>query len=367
MRNIVRPNILSVKPYTPGKPIEEVQRELGLKGVIKLASNESCLGPSPRAVEAIRKNLKNINRYPDASSFYLKKKLAKFLGVKEENIMIGNGSDEVICLAIRAFVNPSEEVMIAKPTFLIYEIASQVQDARIREIPLRRDFKYDIEGMREAITENTKMVFIANPDNPNGTYVAKKELERFLSSVPRDVIVFLDEAYFEFAKSSSRDYPDGTDYLDRPNIIVARSFSKAYGLAGIRIGYGISNPEAISYMERVREPFNVNILAQAAALAALDDKIFLKRQLAHVEKEKRFLYKAFDGMGLEYVPSATNFILINVNRDCKAVFKELLKKGIIIRDMKAWGLDTYIRVTIGTRRENERLIEALGKVIRRTT
>ncbi len=364
MKDIVRKNILNVKPYVPGKPIEEVERELGLKEVIKLASNEHYLGPSPKALAAIKENLKNINRYPDASSFYLRRKLAKFLKVREDNLVFGNGSDEIIGLAIRTFVEEGDEVIIAKPTFLIYEIASQIQNAAIKLVPLTRDFRYDLKSMKNAITKKTKMVFIANPDNPTGTYVTRCELESFLNGLPYGLIVFLDEAYFEFANFGFSDYPNGLDYLNKYSVIVGRSFSKAYGLAGIRVGYSIANPEITSYMERVREPFNVNILAQAAAQAAIDDRKFLKDTLSHVESQKKFVYKALDKMELEYVPSATNFILINVRSDCKSVFNGMLKKGVIVRDMKAWGLDTYIRVTIGSHEENRKFISALEKTLK---
>jgi len=363
MRSKVRPNILNVKQYVPGKPIEEVQRELGLKEVIKLASNENCMGPSPKAIEAVRKSLKDVNRYPDASSFYLRKKLAKSLGVDEASLIFGNGSDEVIGMAIRTFVGSGDEVVIAKPTFLIYEIISQIQNAEIKFVPLARDLRHDLDAMKDAITEKTKIVFIANPDNPTGTYVTKAELDDFFKGLPEKVIVFLDEAYFEFANYGFKDYPNGLDYLDRPGVIVARSFSKAYGLAGLRLGYGISNPEVIGYMERTREPFNVNLLAQAAGAAAIDDKAFLKKTLSHVDKEKEFLYSAFRKMKLNYVKSATNFILVDTGIDCKKVFNELLKRGVIVRDMKVWGLDTYIRVTIGTRGEDEKFVEALKSVL----
>ncbi len=364
MKGLVRPNILNVKNYIPGKPIEEVERELGLKNVIKLASNENCFGPSPMAVKAIRRALRKINRYPDGASFYLKKKLAGILGVGENNLIFGNGSDEVICMAIKAFVGDGDECVIAKPSFLIYEIASQLQNARIKLIPMTKELRYDLKEMKKAITNNTRMVFIANPDNPTGTYVTKKALDEFLHGLPEKLIVFLDEAYFEFANRSFKDYPNGLDYLKRPGMIVARTFSKVYGLAGLRIGYGISSPEVISYMERVREPFNINILAQEAALAALDDKAFLKKTIAHVETEREFLYSAFRKLELEYIRSATNFIVVNVGKDCKAVFNDLLKEGVIVRDMKAWGLDTFIRVTVGTKAENRKFIAALKKVIK---
>lgn len=363
MKNRVRQNILDVKQYVPGKPIETLRRELGLKEIIKLASNENCLGPSPKAVAAIRKCAIEINRYPDSYSFYLRKKVAKFLGVKESSLIFGNGSDEIIGMAVRTFVSSGDEVVIAKPTFLIYEIVSQLQDARIKYIPLRADLKHDLRAMKAAVTSNTKMVFIANPDNPTGTYVSKRELDEFFDGLPKGVVVFIDEAYFEFAEYTFKDYPNGINYLNRPGVIVARSFSKAYGLAGLRIGYGISDPEVISYMERTREPFNVNSLALSGAEAAISDGAFLRKTLSYAKKEKESLYGAFRGMGLDYIESATNFVLVDVKKDSRRVFDDLLKKGVIVRDMKSWGLDTYIRVTIGTNRENKRLINSLRDVL----
>jgi len=363
MKKTVRQNILDVKQYIPGKPIEEVQREHNLKEVVKLASNENCLGPSPKAVAAIKNNINKINRYPDASSFYLRKKLAKSLNVSEDSLIFGNGSDEIIGMAIRTFVDPGDEVIIAKPTFLIYEIASQIQGANIKFVPLSKDLRYDLVKMKEAITDQTKLIFIANPDNPTGTYVTKRELDRFFDGLPERIMVFLDEAYFEFASHGRKDYPRGTNYLDKPNVILARTFSKIYGLAGLRIGYGIACPKVISYMERTREPFNTNLLAQVAAEAALDDKAFLNKTLTHVAREKVFLYSAFKKMGLEYADSATNFIVVDTKRDCKAIFNALLKKGVIVRDMKAWGFESYIRVTIGTRQENSKFVKALSDIL----
>jgi len=363
MENLVRKNILNIKHYIPGKPIEEVRREFNLSDVVKLASNENCFGPSPKAIAAVRKSLNKVNRYPDASSFYLKKKTARSLKVGEDRLIFGNGSDEVIGLAVRTFINDGDEIIIAKPTFLIYEIVSQLHNATIKTVPLKKDFKYDLPAMKDTISEKTKIIFVANPDNPTGTYVTKNELDLFFKGIPDDVIVFLDEAYFEFANFNYKDYPDGIGYLKRPGVIVSRSFSKVYGLAGLRIGYGISSPEIISYMERVRDPFNVNLLAQEAALAALDDKAFVKKTLSHVAKEKDGLYAAFCKMGLKYIESATNFVLVDVGRDCKSLFTKLLKEGVIVREMTAWGLDTFIRVTIGTREENRKFIKALTKVI----
>lgn len=363
MKTVVCPPVLRVKNYTPGKPIEEVQRELGLKEVIKLASNENCMGPSPRALAAVRKALGRVNRYPDASGFALKARLARHLGVEPASIVLGNGSDEVICLAVDAFVGDGDEVVIAQPTFLIYEIVSQLKNARIRFVPLRKDLRHDLAAMRKAITPKTKMVFIANPDNPTGTYVTRRELEAFLKGLPEKVIVFLDEAYFEFAEFGCGDYPNGLEYLGRKGLIVSRSFSKAYGLAGLRIGYGVGDPEVIGYLERVREPFNVNLLAQVGAEAALDDRVFLAKTLQHVQKEKDLICASLRKMGISYVPSATNFVILDTRQDCKKVFTELLQRGVIVRDMKAWGLDTYIRVTIGTRAENRKFLTALQEVL----
>lgn len=364
MKSIVRPNILNVKQYVPGKPIEEVQRELGLREVMKLASNENCLGPSPKAMEAIRRNIRNVNRYPDGASFRLRGKLSKQLRVSPESLIFGNGSDEVICMAVRAFVDQGDEVVIARPTFLIYEIVSQLHNAKIRFVPLRRDLKHDLAAMKAAVTDRTKIVFIANPDNPTGTYVSRAELDAFFDGLPDNVVVFLDEAYFEFARSAWKDYPDGMDYLDRPNVIVARTFSKAYGLAGLRIGYGISSPEVIGYMERTREPFNVNLLAQAAAEAAVGDKAFLRKTLSHVKVEMAYLRRAFEKMGVAYVKSATNFILLDTGMDSKEVFTALLRKGVIVRDMKAWGMDSFIRVTVGTRREDQKFVRELKAALK---
>jgi len=255
-------------------------------------------------------------------------------------------------------------VIIAKPTFLIYEIVSQLYNAKVRLVPLAKGFKHDLAAMKAAVTDKTKIIFIANPDNPTGSYVNRRELEEFLNGLPASVIVFLDEAYFEFGHDSFKDYPDGMDYMSsRAGLIIARSFSKVYGLAGLRIGYGMADKEVINYMERTREPFNVNLVAQVAARAALDDKAFLKKTLAHVKREKRFLYSAFRKMGLKYVESATNFIIADIRQDCKKVFDALLRKGVIVRDMKAWGFDTYIRVTIGTRAENVKFVNALKGIL----
>ncbi|MFH1854658.1 MAG: histidinol-phosphate transaminase [Candidatus Omnitrophota bacterium] len=357
---LARKALLNIKPYQPGKPIDEVKRELGLKDVIKLASNENPLGPSPKAIAAIKKHLKDVNRYPESGCFYLRQALSKRLRVRPEQLIFGNGSDELIILAIRTFVDQDDEVVVAAPTFLIYELAAKIQGAKIKSVPTRY-FKYDLKGMKEAITKDTKLVFIANPDNPNGTYVTRYELEEFLKGLPENLIVFIDEAYFDYVQE--KDYPNAMDYISRNNIIVTRSFSKSYGLAGLRIGYGVSSPEIIKYLESVREPFNVNLLAQAAALAALKDKKFLAKVKKVTRDGKRFLYAELGKLGLRYIPSVTNFVLFEAGKEADRISKRLMKQGVIVRDMKAWGLDDFIRVTVGTEKENKKFVKELKKIV----
>lgn len=325
MKRLVRKNILKIKPYVPGKPVEEVKRELGIKGnVLKLASNENALGPSAKAVQAIKGALRGINRYPDGGCFYLKQKLAKKLGLSPRNLIFGCGSDEIIVLAIRAFIDKGDEVVIARPTFLIYELASRVAGARIKFVPLN-DFRYDLAAIKKAISPRTKIVFIANPDNPTGTYVNKNEVEEFMRGLRRDLIVYFDEAYYELV--DKRNFPDTLKYLKRRNVIIARTFSKAYGLSGLRIGYGISRPEIIDYLNRVREPFNVNSLAQAAAFSALDDQAHLLRTRTMLREGKNYLYKNLRKLNLPYVESVTNFILIKVGPQAGKIYQRLLKKA----------------------------------------
>ncbi|HDP16441.1 MAG TPA: histidinol-phosphate transaminase [Candidatus Omnitrophica bacterium] len=357
---IPRKAIQNVKPYQAGKPIDEVRRELGLKDVIKLASNENPFGPSPKAIAAMKKYLVNVNRYPESGCFYLRQALSKKLKVKPENLIFGNGSDELIILALRAFVGEGDEVVVADPTFLIYGIASGVQGARVKTVPTRY-FKYDLKAMKKAVTKNTRMVFLCNPDNPNGTYVARYEIEEFLKGLPENLIVFIDEAYSDYVQE--KDYPDSLDYISRYNVIATRTFSKSYGLAGLRIGYGVSRPEIIKYMETVREPFNVNSLAQVAAVAALKDKKFLAKTKKNTREGRSFFYTELGKLGLRYIPSVTNFVVFEAGNDTDRICKKLMKQGVIVRNMKAWGLDDFIRVTVGTEKENKRFIRELRNII----
>jgi len=352
-----------ITPYKPGKPIEEVKREFALKRVIKLASNENALPPSSAVLKAIAKAAENISRYPDGGCFYLREALSEKLSLPEDNIIFGNGSDEIIVLALRAFIEPDSEVILSSPTFLVYKIASKVEGARVKEIPMN-NFRYDLESMLKEITDKTKVIFIANPDNPTGTYVTDKELKRFIERVGEHVLVVIDEAYYEFAKGG--DYPQTLELLKRKerNILITRTFSKAYGLAGLRIGYGLASKDIIAVLNKVREPFNVNSIAQAAAIAALGDEKYLKDSVSLVLEEKEKFYNAFESLDVEYLKTKANFILVNTKRDSVKIFESLLEEGIIVREMAAWGLKGFIRVNIGLPEENKMFLQAFTEAIK---
>jgi len=351
-------------PYQPGTSIEEAKRQTAqprLK-MLKLASNENALGPSPKAVAALQKVSTGLHRYPDASCAALRAQLAKKLRVDPAWLVVGNGSDELIVLALRALVDPGDEVVVARPTFLIYEHQAKACGATVTGVPLK-DYRYDLQAMRAAITPHTKLVFIANPDNPTGSYVTKQELTAFLRALPHETMVFLDEAYYEFV--DAKDYPQTVPMAKDHSLIVTRSFSKAYGLAGLRIGYGVAQPPLAAAMNAVREPFNVNSLAQAAAIAALGDTAFLSRTRRMVREGRRYFAKEFARLQIRSVPSAANFMLIELGPGAKQVAQRLLKQGIIVREMSAWKLAGHLRVTIGTMAENRTFIAALKACLRR--
>jgi histidinol-phosphate aminotransferase len=358
-----RPHLARVKNYQPGKPIEELEREFGIRGAIKLASNENALGPSPKAVRAAKRALARAHRYPDGGCFYLRRRLAARLGVAPEALVFGNGSDELLVFAVRVFADAGDEIVIADPTFLIYEIAGQVERAKVVKVPMKQ-FRYDLDAMRQKIGPRTKLVFIANPDNPVGTYVKAAALSRFLKAVPRRVTVVLDEAYYEFA-AGRRDYPRSLALLqEHPNLVVTRTFSKAYGLAGLRIGYAVASAEVAAALNKVREPFNVSLVAQEAALAALDDGRFLRRTVRLVEEGRRFLRREIEALGGRTVETATNFVLADLGRAAAPVYERLLRRGVIVRPMAAWGLDTFIRVTVGRPADNRRFVRALKATLK---
>lgn len=361
IRDLIRPNIANILPYPPGKPIEEVQREFGLKEVIKMASNENALGPSPKALEAMKKAALSVNLYPDGNSYYLKQKLAQKFGVGMDEIFLGNGADEIIRVITETFLNPGEEVVVAWPSFVIYSIATDVMAGILKRIPLK-NYTHDLEAMLNAITDKTKLLFITNPNNPTGTMVDKTEVESFMKKVPEDVIVVFDEAYCEYAKEN---FPQTLQYMEEGrNVIILRTFSKIYGLAGLRVGYAVAKKEIFIEMNRVRQPFNVNRIAQSAAIAALDDGEHVKKTLAMNEEGKKFLYKELESMGLEYVPTSANFVLVNVETDGRKVYEQLLKEGVIVRPVDNYDLPNCLRVTICKPSENKKFIESLKKVLK---
>lgn len=353
-------DIYKIKAYQPGKPIEEVKREFGLKNVIKLASNENPLGPSPKAVEAIRGYASKINFYPDGGSYYLKKALGEKLGVKEENIILGNGSDEVVSLITRIFLQKGDQAIMGDPSFLMYKIDAQLSQAKVASVPLK-NFRLDLSEMSKAIGSKTKLIFISNPNNPTGTIITEDEVEHFLKDVPLRILTVFDEAYYEYVEDAN--YPQSIDLLDKnSNIIILRTFSKIYGLAGLRVGYGIGSPEVIDLLNKARPPFNVNSLAQVAALASLEDEDQVNQSKSLVREGKEFLYSNLRRLKVSFIPTQANFILIKIGRKAKDVEGELLKKGIIVRGMGAYNLPHYIRVTIGTKPQNEEFIKNLQTI-----
>jgi histidinol-phosphate aminotransferase len=361
LRNLVSEEIEKLIPYPPGKPIEELEREYGIQGSVKLASNENALGPSPKAVQAIKEVLGGLHRYPDGSGYYLKESLADFYDVNPENLIIGNGSNEIIELIFRTFLLPGDEVVVAKPTFVVYELVTQAARGKSIVVPLK-DMTYDLESMLEKITSRTRLVFVANPNNPTGTIVKKNEFESFLLSVPDDVIVVLDEAYCEYVTDS--DFPSGIEYWNMGKmVVVLRTFSKIFGLAGLRIGYGIAKAELIANMNKVRQPFNVNSLAQIGARAALNDSKHIEMSKENNRKGLDFLFGKLQGLGYFCLPTQANFFLIKVGNNAADIYERLLRKGVIVRPMKGYSLDDYIRVTVGLPEENRRFIEAFQEVV----
>lgn len=361
-KNLVRKGILDLKPYIPGKPIEEVKRKLGLKEVVKLASNETSIGPSLLAVEAIKKEIENIHLYPEASSRALREKLAHKLKLDKEMLIVGNGADNIIGLIGMAFINEGDEVITGKITFPAYETITKIMGGKLISIKLK-DFSFDLEKIIQRMNEKTKIIFLCNPNNPTGTIVTKGEVASFMKKIPQDVIVIFDEAYYDYVED--KNYPNSLSYvLEKKNVIIVRTFSKIAGIAGLRIGYGIAKLELASYLRRVVSPFPTNRLAQVAALASLDDEEHYKKVLKINQEGKKYFYKELKELGLFYVPTEANFIFIDLKENSGAIFEKLLKKGIIVRPGKTWGCPDFIRVTIGTDYENQKFIQALKDVLK---
>jgi histidinol-phosphate aminotransferase len=358
----VPPHIQRLRPYVPGKPIEEVQREYGLTDVVKLASNENPLGPSPRALEAIHSSLGSaLALYPDGSCYALVNALAARWQVQPENLVVGNGSDEIIHYLGLAYLRPGDEVLTGTPSFVQYEAAALLNQAEFVAVPLK-DHRFDLDAMAERLTDRTRLVFIANPNNPTGTMVGRRVVERFLQRCPEQAIVVMDEAYFEYVDDP--EYPNSWDYVrEGRNVVILRTFSKIYALAALRVGYGMARPEIIRAVHQVREPFNVNSLAQVAAIASLEDAEQVPRSRDANTAGKEYLYAEFRRLGLPYVETQANFVLVNVNRPCQPVYEALLRRGVIVRVLR--GLPTHLRVTIGTMPDNQRFIQALEAVLSR--
>ncbi|MDI6871302.1 MAG: histidinol-phosphate transaminase [Bacillota bacterium] len=352
-----RPAIFDIQPYVPGKPIEEVQRELGISDVIKLASNENPLGPSPRALEALREWLPKAHLYPDGGATRLKERIALKVGVKPENVIVGNGSDELIKLVAEAFLNPGDEVVMADPSFSEYAFAALLLGARVKKVALLGE-RHDLKAMADAIGPRTKLVFICNPNNPTGTIVSAAEVREFMAAVPDEVLVVFDQAYEEYVTDPA--YGGGLPYvLAGRRAVVLRTFSKIYGLAGLRVGYGIASPELLALVERAREPFNVNQAAQVAAAAALDDEEFVARSRELCARERERLATALAGRGFPVDPSQANFLFVDVGVDSAALFRRMLPLGVIIRSGDIFRRPTSIRVTVGTPEQNDRFLAAL--------
>ncbi|NIT37011.1 MAG: histidinol-phosphate transaminase [candidate division Zixibacteria bacterium] len=352
-----------VHPYQPGKPVAEVQRELGLKNVIKLASNENSLGPSPKALEAMREALGEVYRYPEASGYYLVNALAQKFALAFDQIILGNGANDLVELVVKTFAGPGDNVVSAHPSFIMYKIAAMMMDAEFRATPLR-NYKFDLPAMADAVDERTKVVLIANPNNPTGTIVTRAEVDAFLERMPDTVLVVLDEAYYDFV--TAKDYPGGLDYVKAGRPVMAmRSFSKNYGLAGLRLGWGAADAELVAAMHRIRQPFNANRLAQVAGVAALADDEHLARSREMVAAGREQFYRGLDKLGVKYVPSEANFVLVDLEREARPVFEALMKLGVVVRPMAGWGLPNALRVSVGKAEENDAFLRALAKVLRK--
>ena len=353
----VHPDIASLVPYVPGKPVEELERELGIAKAVKLASNENPLGPSPKALAVIAEAAATVNRYPDGGAHRLRTALADRWKVSLDQVIPGNGSDEIIGLLAQAFLSPGNEAVMADQTFVIYKMAVTAVHGVPVIVPLK-DWRHDLSAMAEAVTDRTRLLFLCNPNNPTGTMVTAAEVDALMARLPEQVIAVFDEAYYEYVQS--RDFPDSLRYVQQGrNAIVLRTFSKIYGLAGLRIGYGLTTGEIAGYLNRVRPPFNANSLAQRAALAALSDEEHVSRSRALNQSEMARVRTGLAGLGFQAVPSEANFLYFDVGRDGRTVFEALLREGVIVRHIEG----SRLRVTIGLPEENARFLQALKKVL----
>ena len=353
----VHPNIANLVPYVPGKPVEELERELGITQAVKLASNENPRGPSPKACAVLAEAAQHLNRYPDGGAYVLRSTLAHRLKVSPDQVIVGNGSDEILGLLAKTFLSPGEEAVMADHTFIVYRLVVSAALAQAIEVPLR-NWRHDLPAMAEAITPRTRLLFICNPNNPTGTIVHAQEVQDLMESLPDHVMVVFDEAYFEYVRSDN--YPESLAYVaqGRP-VVVLRTFSKIYGLAGLRIGYGVTTPDIAQYVNRVRPPFNTNSLAQRAAVAALDDEEHVAQSRALNDGEMGRVTEGLQALGLEVLPSDANFLYLDVGGDGAEVFNSLLRQGVIVRHIRG----RMIRVTIGLPEENTQFLQAMKTVL----
>ncbi|MFA7578167.1 MAG: histidinol-phosphate transaminase [Candidatus Muiribacteriota bacterium] len=365
-KNLHRDVITQIPQYVAGKSMEDVKKEYNLSEVVKLASNENILGPSPKAMKAITDNIGKLNLYPDPEANMLRDKIASFIDVERENIIVGNGSDELISLISMAFLHRNEEIIMPWPSFIRYMHNAIIMEAKTTLVPLGNDFKYDTQAIVDAVNYKTKFIYITNPNNPTGRIMNREQMEYMIEGCPDEIILIIDEAYKEFVEDE--DYPETVDLVKKypnKNVIILRTFSKLYGLAGLRCGYAISRKPLIKLLMRAKAPFNLNFLAQVAACAAIDDKEHFEKSRKLAIDEKIYIYKRLLENNIRFVPSETNFILIDTGIDGEAVFKKMQEKGIIVRDMKMYKLDTYIRITIGLREQNKKMLDELIKLIKK--
>ena len=359
LAQLAKAHIAALNPYEPGKPIEELERELGIPSAVKLASNENPMGPSPRAVQAMRGALETIHRYPDGKSYYLREALARRLDVAPGQLVFGAGSDEILELLAKTFLGEGDEVVFPWPSFAMYPIVTQGMGAKPVAVPLTAHFEHDLDAMAKAVTPRTRVLMVCTPNNPTGTVVAPAALDDFLADLPESVIVAVDEAYFEYVPADQR--ADALAWIARrPATMVLRTFSKAYGLAGQRVGYGVGDATLIGLLERARHPFNLNLLGEVAALAALDDREHLERTIAANAAGRDLLTRELQALGIEVTPSAANFVLARAGAK---TYDGLLRRGVIVRPMAGFGLAEHIRITVGTEAENDRFLEALRETL----
>ena len=359
--SLTSPGIRALQPYQPGKPVEELERELGISNVVKLASNENPLGASASVAASLQSVLPELSRYPDGSAYLLKNRLSEFLGVPINKITIGNGSNDVLELLARVYLSSENESIVSQHSFVVYPLVTKAIGASLKVVPAK-NFSQDLEATLDAIGDKTRIVFIANPNNPTGTWVNQTELTRFMDKVREDVLVVLDEAYFEYVQEP--EYPDGISLSEKyPNLVVTRTFSKAYGLAALRIGYSISHPDVADLMNRIRQPFNVNAMSLVAALTALDDQTHIDKSVKLNTSGLKYLKTESKRLGLGYIPSVANFLTIDCGSDAMPIYNALLHEGVIVRPIGVYALPNHLRVTVGTADENHRFVEALGKVL----